>query len=298
MSAFWTALAYAIEPSDATFSASAALIGAATLALIRDIAARSGSSSPASSLSCSRVSFWNCCSSDTGGTSEVRLVDRGHLCRIRVRDRAVRKDVGGNRRVDRDREVRVHQRHRRPLGQLLARELIELFAAQLPELLLTHSFSPPQLLWSIVTDCSAFAIAAELSDSAFSATAALIGAATFAFNRDIAARSGSSSPASSFSCSRVSFWYSLTSILLVGAGVGIRFEHLRTATPLDDPRLAAHGGPRRAGLVHVRRDDRVDSARCGHAVRVRADAPLDDFPELHPLLVSDVRAGKRIVKSV
>src|SRR3954453_6859931 len=133
----------------------------------------------------------------------------------------------------------------------------------------------------MVAVCSAFAIAAELSDSAFSATAALIGAATFAFNRDIAARSGSSSPASSFSCSRVSFWYSLTSILLVGAGVGLRFEHLRTAVPLDDPCLRSDTRLGPAGLVHVRRNDRVDSARNRDAIRIASDLPSDDLPELH-----------------
>src|SRR4051812_15538900 len=138
MSAFWTAFAYAIEPSEATFSARAALIGAATLALISDIAARSGSSSPASSLSCSRVSFWNCCSSDTRDPSYVRLVDRGGLSRVGVRDRAVREDVRGNGRVDGNREVRVHERHRCALGKLLTGELFELFAGQLLELLLAH----------------------------------------------------------------------------------------------------------------------------------------------------------------
>jgi hypothetical protein len=49
-------VAYAIELSERTFAATAALIGAATFALMSDIAARSGSSSPASVLSSSRVS--------------------------------------------------------------------------------------------------------------------------------------------------------------------------------------------------------------------------------------------------
>ena len=44
-----------LEPSESALSATAALTGAATLALMSDIAARSGSSSPASSLSSSRV---------------------------------------------------------------------------------------------------------------------------------------------------------------------------------------------------------------------------------------------------
>src|SRR3954454_24749149 len=135
MSAVCVAFAYAIEPSDATFSARAALIGAATLALISDIAARSGNSSPASSLSCSRVSFWNVSFSATGDPSEVRLVDRGLLRGVGVRNCAVREDVRGDRSVNWNREVRVHQRHRRPLGQLLAGELVQVLTAELPVLL-------------------------------------------------------------------------------------------------------------------------------------------------------------------
>src|SRR5205823_14824694 len=50
--AYWVALAYASEPSDRTFNASAALIGAATFALTSDIASRSGSAA-ADSLSTS-----------------------------------------------------------------------------------------------------------------------------------------------------------------------------------------------------------------------------------------------------
>src|SRR5436305_2021586 len=63
--------------------------------------------------------------------------------------------------------------------------------------------------------CVAFAYAVEPSLSAFSATAALIGAATFAFTSDIAARSGSSSPASSFSSSRLNLRYSSAMRLLL-----------------------------------------------------------------------------------
>src|SRR3954447_14909189 len=56
MLAVCSALAYATELSDSTFAATAAFTGAARFALISDIAARSGSSSPASSVSSSRVS--------------------------------------------------------------------------------------------------------------------------------------------------------------------------------------------------------------------------------------------------
>src|SRR5438270_83865 len=55
--AYWVALAYAIEPSERTLSARAALIGAATFALTRDIASRSGSAA-ADSLSTSCLESW------------------------------------------------------------------------------------------------------------------------------------------------------------------------------------------------------------------------------------------------
>src|SRR5688500_5384087 len=118
MSTFWTGFAYATELSLATFSATAALIGAATLALISDIAARSGNSSPASLSSSSFVSFWYSCLSPIGRPSLVALVDGGGLRRVGVRDRSVREDVRGNGGVDRDRDVRVHERHRGPLRKL------------------------------------------------------------------------------------------------------------------------------------------------------------------------------------
>src|SRR5438105_14549125 len=56
----WAAFAYAIALSESTFAATAALIGIAMFALISDIAARSGSSSPASALSSSLVSLRYC----------------------------------------------------------------------------------------------------------------------------------------------------------------------------------------------------------------------------------------------
>src|SRR3954469_14911883 len=90
MSPDWTAFAYAIELSERTLAATAALIGAATFALISDIAARSGSSSPASSLSSSRVSGLY---SLMLPSLAVALRDRGVLLRVRVRDRMVARDV-------------------------------------------------------------------------------------------------------------------------------------------------------------------------------------------------------------
>src|SRR5215212_2448949 len=137
--AVWVALAYATESSLATFSASAALIGAATFAFTSDIAARSGSGSPASVSSSSRVSgvycvslllmritspWWSC----ARGLHALR--DRGALRGVGVGDGAVREDVGRQAEVHRHGEVRVHERHRCALGQLLAGERVELVAGE------------------------------------------------------------------------------------------------------------------------------------------------------------------------
>src|SRR5688572_2952791 len=118
----------AIELSDRTFAATAALIGAATLALISDIASRSGSSEPC----CFDISSFE--SALRGFTptaltaclaillpvlfifaipsllrtrrfnrrADVALIDRRVLGRIGVGDSTVREDVGGHSRVDRD----------------------------------------------------------------------------------------------------------------------------------------------------------------------------------------------------
>src|SRR6266550_3046623 len=123
MSTFCSAFAYAMELSLATLSAAARFTGAATFALISDIAARSGSSSPASVLSSSRVSArYSDCS-----LIEALLVplrDVAGLLRIRVRDRIVREDIRRDRSVDRGGHVRVDQRHRGTLRQLFAGDLV------------------------------------------------------------------------------------------------------------------------------------------------------------------------------
>src|SRR5437588_6311511 len=125
------ALAYAIEWSERTFAAIAALIGAATFALISDIAARSGSSSPASSLSSSRVSVrYSCGVVSLIVRLLVPLRDVPGLLRVRVGDRVVREDVQRHGGVDRRGDVRVDERHRRPLGQLLAGERLELLPGE------------------------------------------------------------------------------------------------------------------------------------------------------------------------
>src|SRR5918994_3075760 len=126
MSAVCVAFAIAAELSLRAFSATAALTGAATFALMRLIAARSGSSSPASSRSSSGVSLRY---SDIQA-SLVALVDGRLLSGVRVGDGAVGQDVRRHGGVDRDGDVRVHERHRGPLGQLLAGEVVELLAGQ------------------------------------------------------------------------------------------------------------------------------------------------------------------------
>src|SRR5918997_5432952 len=98
MSTFCTAFAYAVEPSERTLAATAAFTGRATFALMSDIAARSGSSSPASSFSSSRLSGrYSFRVSDIEMLLALRslrargLVDVGRLLGVRVRDRAVRE---------------------------------------------------------------------------------------------------------------------------------------------------------------------------------------------------------------
>src|SRR5437588_9384966 len=137
MSTFCCAFAYATELSERRLAAIAAFTGAARFALISDIAARSGSSSPASSLSSSRESVLYSCgvSSVTVASCLVALRDVARLLGVRVGDGVVREDVRRDRGVDRGCDVRVDQRHRGPLGQLLARELVELLARERPVLL-------------------------------------------------------------------------------------------------------------------------------------------------------------------
>src|SRR5918992_1761266 len=117
MFAVCSAFAIATESSLKTFSAAATLTGAATLALISDIAARSGSSSPASASSSSldRLLYCSPIAVPPFRSRLARLVDRGVLCRVRIRDRAVRQDVRRDGGIDRDGDVRVDQRHGRPL---------------------------------------------------------------------------------------------------------------------------------------------------------------------------------------
>src|SRR5437016_11908943 len=120
MLAVCSAFAIAVELSLSAFRATAALIGAATFALISDIAARSGSSSPARAFSSSRLSWRYSCCLPMLSLLEIALVDRRRLCGVRVGDCSVREDVRRHGGVHGDREVRIHERHRGPLRQLLA----------------------------------------------------------------------------------------------------------------------------------------------------------------------------------
>src|SRR5919198_6577983 len=133
MGAVCCAFAYATEPSERTFAAIAALIGAATFALISDIAARSGSSTPASAFSSSCVSVLYS-SSAICVLLQVALVDRCLLRRIGGGGRAVRKHIRREREIDRNGDVRIHERHRRPLRQLLAGDSVQLLAGEHPVL--------------------------------------------------------------------------------------------------------------------------------------------------------------------
>src|SRR3954447_17766433 len=101
------ASAYATALSESTFAATAALIGAARFALISDIAARSGSSSPASSFSSSRGSglYWSSSLNADRSSRSGLLADGVVLDGARARDRVVGQHVERGREVDRDREV-------------------------------------------------------------------------------------------------------------------------------------------------------------------------------------------------
>src|SRR5215208_5698523 len=97
--------------------------------------------------------------------------------------------------------------------------------------------------------CSAFAYATELSLSTLSATAALMGAATFALISDIAARSGNSSPASAFSSSRVSFLYSSLIALLLSVRSSWAADRSGTPRPRPPPVPAGRRRQRRHDIA-------------------------------------------------
>src|SRR3712207_2558033 len=149
MSTSCSAFAYAIELSERTFAATAALIGAARLALMSAIAARSGRGSPAISSSSSRLSCLYSCGVSVMFASlrlrrAGRLRDVRRLLGVRVRDRVVREDVQRGGDVHGRGHVRVDERHGGALGELLARDLVQLLAGERAELVrcLGHAVPP------------------------------------------------------------------------------------------------------------------------------------------------------------
>src|SRR6266516_436504 len=160
--AYCCAFAYATELSLSALSATAALIGAAMFAFTSDIAARSGRASAVwlSSSSSARpwvfsyvivlllssVGRWSSAGRGRRRLHHQPLRDRGLLLRVRRRDRAVRENIGGHGCVDRQREVRVHERHRRPLGQCLDPLSLELDGVEAGvrlQFVAEHGGSPP-----------------------------------------------------------------------------------------------------------------------------------------------------------
>src|SRR5919206_3754162 len=133
----WAA-ARAAELSLRTFSASAALIGAATFAFTSDIAARSGSGSTASSSSSRAVSvsvlvmvvISSFLLGTPGGLADA-LVDRGELLGDGHGRRVVAGHVERQRGVDRRGDVRVDQRHRGAVGQRLDGHALQLEGGEL-----------------------------------------------------------------------------------------------------------------------------------------------------------------------
>src|ERR687896_197721 len=126
----------------------AAFTGRATFALMSDMAARSGSGSPASRSSSSRVTgLYSMVWSVMLVSSLVALGEVDRLLGVRIGDRVVRGDVQRDGRVDRGRHVRIDQRHGGPLRQLLASELVELLAGD------WHVLLP-----GLLGHCSSFAL--------------------------------------------------------------------------------------------------------------------------------------------
>src|SRR5947208_8268106 len=138
------ASAYAIAPSERTFAATAAFTGKAMFALMSDIAARSGSSSPASSASSSRDKLlysWDFLPMSLL-LSDLRFVwwrrvDGVATSRV---DREERK-----RLADHGHHFAVRQRLTVCLGDLFLGHFLRLLLSPrlVPDLPLCHRFSPP-----------------------------------------------------------------------------------------------------------------------------------------------------------
>src|SRR6185503_9816837 len=159
--AYWVALAYASEPSERTFNASAALIGAATFALTSDIASRSGSAA-ADSLSTS----WFESSRRSNDFLSSSLPQSAQTLLTSMRSCSCPASVDFSSSAD------------------LAIDQAPFFRG----CYVVGGVMP--VLWSIGVFCWAAAAAIEPSDSTLSAAAMLIGTARFAFTSDMASRSG------------------------------------------------------------------------------------------------------------
>src|SRR5438270_5924612 len=125
--AYCSALAYATELSDRMLAATAAFTGAAMLALISDMASRSGSSSPPSAASSSSVKPLVL---SVMVSSLDALVDVVRLDGVGVRRGVVRQDVGGHGRVHRDSDVGVDEGHGLAVGKLFACLRCQLLVAE------------------------------------------------------------------------------------------------------------------------------------------------------------------------
>src|SRR5215204_4232926 len=120
MSAVWSATAVAVALSDSTLAATAALTGAARLALTSDISSRSGRASPVCASNSSGVSpfFLSVIGSAPPFLDSLGDVDvLGSECRRR---RVIARSIQCDCRVDRGSDVGVDQRHLLAVGQGLA----------------------------------------------------------------------------------------------------------------------------------------------------------------------------------
>src|SRR3954447_12489805 len=139
MGAVWWASAHAVELSERTLAATAALMGAARLAFTSDMASRSGrasafSASSSSSVSCFSTSFAIFVAPFSVSSLEIvrsdALIDRCVLRCVGGGCCTVGQHVGGDRGVDRNCDVGVDERHGLPVGELLAVLFHELLLTQ------------------------------------------------------------------------------------------------------------------------------------------------------------------------
>src|SRR5438309_4775970 len=186
-------------------------------------------------------------------SSDLRgLRDVAGLLRVRIGDGVVAQHVECCGEVDRRGDVRVDQRHRCPLGQLLACDCVQLLACELLVLLVfAHCNASFRCYvdWSMGVCWIASAYAVALSERTLAASATFTGIARFAFTSDIAARSGSSSPASWLSSSRVSVRYSSCFLPMPSRSFRSSVEFRRAESSFRSARRVCRPRPP-CGLVH------------------------------------------------